>query len=666
MKKTKLPKLSLPAWVFPACMALFHEVILHLWAMDTFVFSRFLSVTLLAMGFGCLLGFLISLIPSPSWAKGVSIALSLGMTVLWMTEYYITDAYGGFMTLGTVLGGAGGVATDFLDVVLGLLSQEWLRIVLMLLPTLAFALMCRVKPSGKISRICLAAGVAALYLLGAGTVAWLGGDGVYRFQGADFDMQVKAFGLQGGLVLHSLGPKQAFVVTTPIAEEPTPTEAASGETEPGEAPAMVYGDNVIPGIDLNALAQKEENRRVRSIYEYAAAQTPTRKNAYTGLFEGKNLILITAEAFSKEVIDPERTPTLYRMATKGIQFKEYYQPAWGASTTSGEFSNLMGLVPTNGGSCMKETLQQKFVFTMGYQLNRLGYTSIAYHNHNKDFYDRDRTHLHLGYDQFLARYGGLEGITPEWPESDLEMIDITVPQYIDSQPFSVYYMTVSGHCPYSLKENVQVRHHLDEFQDMNHSDTVKGYFASQQELENAMASLIAQLEEAGIADDTVIVLATDHYPYGLERSKTWNNTRDHLAELFGVSDYDCFLRDHSALLIWSGCLEDKEIVVEDPVYSLDILPTLSNLFGVEYDSRLLVGRDVFSDAMPLVLWPERSWVTDKGRYDRQTDTFTPYGDEEVDEDYIRMVSDIVSNKLTYSRSVIEENFFNNVAADIGR
>lgn len=654
----------LPAWAFPMAMAVLHETAIHLWTMELWVFSRFMAVTLLALGFGALLGFLVSLISSQAWAKGISLALSLAMTILWMTEYYISDAYGGFMTLGTVIGGAGGVATDFLDVVLGLIRGEWLRILLMLLPTLFFALMCRTRQPSRKRRGCLAAGAAALYLL-AGVVVSCNGDAVYRWKGGDFDMQVKAFGLQGGLILHSLGPEQTFVAAAPP-ESQAPKDTASsapGETE-GKDP--VYGDNVLPGIDLAALAQKAENRRVKSIYEYAASLTPTRKNAYTGMFAGKNLILITAEAFSQEVIDPERTPTLYRMATKGIQFKEYYQPAWGASTTSGEFSNLIGLVPTNGGACMKETIQQKLVFTMGYQLQRLGYTSIAYHNHNKDFYDRDKTHIRLGYDQFLARYGGLDEITPEWPESDLEMIDITVPQYIDRQPFSIYYMTVSGHCPYGLKENVQVRHHIDEFQDMDHSATVKGYYASQQELENAMASLVRQLEEAGIADDTVVMLATDHYPYGLERSKTWQNTRDHLAELYGVSNYDQFLRDHNALIIWSGCLEGKNIVVEDPVYSLDILPTLSNLFGVDYDSRLLVGRDVFSDAMPLVLWPEHSWITDKGRYNRQTDTFTPSGTEDVDPSYIERINAIVSNKITYSRSVIDQDFFNYLAADIGR
>ncbi len=425
----------------------------------------------------------------------------------------------------------------------------------------------------------------------------------------------------------------------------------------------------------------------------------------------KNLILITAEAFTKEVIDPERTPTLYRMATQGIAFQDYYQPAWGASTISGEFSNLTGLVPTNGGSCMKEVRQQNLFLTMGHQLQRQGYYSTAYHNHLKDFYDRDKTHTLLGYDQYLALYGGLD-VTPTWPESDremmdltipqyidhqpfsiyymtvsghsmyslkenamsrkhydkvaqMDMMDLTIPQYIDHQPFSIYYMTVSGHSMYSLKENAMSRKHYDKVAQMDHSEKVKCYYACQLELEEAMTALLTQLEQAGeleeamtalltqleqagiaddtvvvlatdhypygleysstwgnhadylselygvalltqleqagIADDTVVVLATDHYPYGLEYSSTWGNHADYLSELYGVEQWDKEIRDHNALIIWSGCLEGKNIQVEGPVYSLDILPTLSNLFGLPYDSRLLVGRDVFSQQPPLVL-----------------------------------------------------------------
>ena len=235
-------------------------------------------------------------------------------------------------------------------------------------------------------------------------------------------------------------------------------------------------------LDFAALAESTPNSGVGVLHHYINSLTPARENQYTGLFKGKNLILITAEAFTKQVIDPKLTPTLYRMATRGIQFTDYYQPAWGGSTTTGEFSNVVGMIPSTGGMCMNQAVRQDLFLTMGHQLQKLGYFSAAYHNHNANFYDRNKTHTHLGYDRFLARYGGLEGITGVFPESDLEMIDVTVPQYIDHQPFSIYYMTVSGHCMYSLKENAMARKNYDVVADMDHCEAVKCYYASQQEL----------------------------------------------------------------------------------------------------------------------------------------------------------------------------------------
>ena len=98
-------------------------------------------------------------------------------------------------------------------------------------------------------------------------------------------------------------------------------------------------------------------------------------------------------------------------------------------------------------------------------------------------------------------------------------------------------------------------------------------------------------------------------------------------------------------------------MVDEPVYSLDILPTLSNLFGVEYDSRLLVGRDVFSGEMPLVLWPDFSWKTEKGIYNAQTGKFTPNPGQEADEEYLSYVHALVQNKITYCRYVLNNDYF---------
>ena len=666
-EKKRIKQIPVPAWLFVVLMAVFYELLLHCWTTVNFSAGRLAAITAFALGLGFLLAFIANLFPNPKVSKGVSIGIAVFLAVLYMLEYFLLDAYQNFMTIETILGNAGGVATDYFSLIMSLLSRNLWRIFLVLLPIVLYGVFCENRKVGWKLRGVLAAAAVVLYLLGFGAVNLLTNDSAVMKNAYNFDGAVRVFGLHMGLVLdvmNSSGSADAeleFVAaptmpTTPVQE--TQPQEQTAETEATE-PAVVYGDNVLD-LDYAALAESYKTGTVASLFSYVASQTPTNQNAYTGLFEGKNLIFITAEAFTAEVIDPELTPTLYRLANNGIKFTDYYQPAWGASTTTGEFSNLIGIVPTGGGNSMWETVEQDLFLTIGNQLKDLGYYSTAYHNHLHDFYNRNKTHLGLGYDRFIARFAGMDDITPVWPESDLEMMELTVSQYIDQQPFNIYYMSVSGHCLYTQDQNAMSRKNYDKVADLPYSEAVKCYLAANLELEYALEYLVAQLEEAGIADDTVIVIATDHYPYGLENSSTWQNNKDYLSELYGYENTDVFTRDHNALIIWSGCIEGQNIQVDDPVYSLDILPTLSNLFGVAYDSRLLVGRDVFSDAEPLVLWPNYSWKTDKGCYNFQTGTFTPAEGVEVDEGYVEYISAVVSNKITYSRSVQDVNFYNSV------
>ena len=661
LKKSGKPTLAVPGWLFAAFAALWCEVLLHIWVTEEFAFGRIVVLVLFGLGFGALTGLLTSFLPRKA-RKWTAFGLGVVLAVFYIAQFILSETYQNFMTIETMVAGAGGIAQDYLGLTLRMIGSNLGRILLMFAPIILYAIFGREPELHWKSRAAAAGTALGCYLLGFGAVFTLTEDVILLDDAYNFDNVVRSMGLNMGVTLDTIQdllpaeePEFAQVAVLPAAPAPTEaqTEEVPGETE---APQIEYGYSVLP-IDFAAAAEASGQKAVSSLHKYVNALTPSKQNEYTGMFKGKNLILITAEAFSAELIDPELTPTLYRMANEGIKFTEYYQPAWGASTTTGEFSNLIGLVPTKGGSSMNETYQQKLFLTMGNQLQKLGYHSTAYHNHLKDFYHRNNTHPHLGYDQFIARYGGLD-IKGSWPESDLEMMDVTVPQFIDKQPFSIYYMTVSGHCEYSLKGNDMTEKNWDKVQHLDHSDIVKGYYACNLEFEYAMESLLRQLEEAGIADDTLVVIATDHYPYGLERSKTWKNTKDHLAELYGVEEYDQFLRDHNALIMWSGAFEGKNIVVDTPVYSLDILPTVSNLFGVAWDSRLLVGRDVFSDAEPLVLWPDYNWVTEKGTY--CDGVFTPREGQEADEAYIQRINSLVKNKITYSGSVVDLNYFDYV------
>ena len=272
------------------------------------------------------------------------------------------------------------------------------------------------------------------------------------------------------------------------------------------------------------------------------------------------------------------------------------------------------------------------------------------------------THENLGYDQFLATGNGLEDISGEWPTDD-ELFDATLDTYVDQQPFSIYYMTYSGHCPY-VDSSPAVPKHLSRVQSVlgsRYQNTTMYYFCYNLVLEEALTTMIEKLEAKGIADDTVICLTADHYPYGLEEIATFGNTEDYLQDLYGYDFKHCWERDRNSLILWSGCLEheDKDMACEisTPTYSLDIVPTLSNLFGLDYDSRLLVGRDVFSDAEPLVLWNSYNWLTERGKYDCYEDTYYPNPGYEQDEAYVQRIQQIVANKLNFSSHVVDWDYY---------
>ena len=662
MKKTKNLS-SLWLFVLFSAVYVYYEGLFRISALDTFFSGSTLYMLLFALSWGLLGYFIATLIPN----KTVSVVLTsvqlLGTAVIFLVEYFIYRYFKVFYDVTTVIGGAGGVATDFMDNTLDLLFrwESFLTIGLFLLPGLLYVFWLR--RFAFCSKLAIVKGLVVLVLTLAvfgGNLALVLSDSTYKpmyQEEYNFQAAVSNFGLLTGIrldVQHLLAGDEkntefeiVDVPTFPTVPAPTQETSpdATGETVEETQP-IEYGYNV---MDLNFPHTGVD--AIDSINTYVQSLTPSKKNAYTGLFEGKNLIFLTAEAFSAEVIDPELTPTLYRLANQGIQFTDFYQPD-SAGTTGGEYQNLFGMLPTAGGMSFKNTAGNNNYFTMGSQLNRLGYYGKAYHNHDYFFYDRHLTHTNLGYsDGFMGFHNGMEKLVKDqWPKSDLEMIQGTVPEYLDKQPFNIYYMTVSGHSNYGPGSNCMTAKNWEKVKDLPYSTNVKGYLAANLELEYAMAYLVKALEDAGIADDTVIVLVTDHYPYGLSNKE--------LTELFGYAPTDLFKRDHSRLILWSGMLEDMEpIVVDTPTSSLDILPTLSNLFGTEFDSRLMPGRDVFSDAPALVYNYSYDWKTEYGTYISSTNTFTPISEDLViPEGYVDQIKAIVRNRIRYSASVLNVDY----------
>lgn len=399
-------------------------------------------------------------------------------------------------------------------------------------------------------------------------------------------------------------------------------------------------------IDFDKLIEESNDETIKSMHEYFSSLTPSEKNKYTGMFKGKNLIFITAEAFDTIAIDENITPTLYKIANNGFIFNNYYQPLYPVSTSDGEYMNVMSLIPKEGVWSFYKTSKNYMPFGIGNMFKKLDYNTYGFHNHNYNYYHREKSHTNIG----LTYYGCGNGLEKKmnckhWPNSDFEMIKATTPYYLnDDKPFMTYYMTVSGHLNYNFSGNNMASRNKSKVKNLNYRDSIKAYYATQIEFDKAIEELLNELEESGKLDDTLIVIAPDHYPYGL-------TTKD-MNTVSRIDRTDKFENYHTSLIMYNPKIENK--VVDKAISGIDILPTIYNLFGIDYDSRLLMGSDIFSNTEHIVILSDRSFITSKGKYNSITGEFS---NPNVSKEYIDNINKIINEKFKMSSLILEKDYY---------
>jgi arylsulfatase len=403
------------------------------------------------------------------------------------------------------------------------------------------------------------------------------------------------------------------------------------EEENNDEDLFVYEKNNLD-LDLSS------NKLNKDIKEYIDNNPGTSKNKYTGMFENKNLIFVVAESFSEIGIDKDRTPTLYKLTNNGFIFDNFYVPYY-LSTIGGEFQSLTGLYPNYSTLTKWKSGKNSFPYGLATTFKEKGYNTYAYHAHDGYFQNRYKYLKALGFDNFKACNMGLNINCNMWPESDIEMIKATTNDYINSdKPFMTYYMTVSGHLDYTKESNSIVSKNWDLVKNLDYSDKAKSYLATQIELDRAMESLLKELENKGILEDTVIVLLADHYPYGL--------SLEEINELSSYKRDELFEINHNSLVIYNSAM--KNVNISKTGMPIDVLPTIYNLFNIRYDSRLFAGSDLLSNNEGMVILDNLSWITDKGKYNSLNGKYS--GD--IDSDYINNINNIIQNKIIFSRNMI--------------
>ena len=651
-----------PLFFFPMAL-LYHELLLH--AFDrTILFwdTPLVYILLFSAAGGFLLSALVDILPRKA-AHIVTYALCVFWTVLTGIEYCCKSYFKSYWGLSFITQMTGNVVGNFFSTMLEIIFGRIVFILLSFLPlVLLIIFRRRLLPGKTLSVRCrvIALAVFAVCQAVGSALCYTGEDRADYTYNYVTDYAVPRFGLAATIRLEAqyaiFGLPDAPVIQV---DEPEPVS---------DAP-VVYDYNKME-LDFTATSDLVGGSTLENMHNYFSSKTASQQNEYTGMFKGKNLIQITAEAFSPYVISKELTPTLYKLTHEGFVFTNYYQPGWGQSTTGGEFAHMTGIIPTwvNGNLSFYASHQDYMPFALGNQFRALGYTTVAYHNNSYTYYNRHLTHPNLGYD-YYGQGNGLTLTVPGWPYSDLEMMELTAPAYIEDyvntgKPFHAYYMSVSGHANWGWGNAMSAKNREAAVAAYpNASQPVQGYIAANLELEYALTYLLEQLEAAGIADDTVICMTADHYPYALV-----TDNGDYYQELSGKQDSELDIsRYKNTWLLWSGSMESS-VTVNTPCSAIDILPTVSNLFGLEFDSRLMSGHDVFaqnynasqaSTCMPLVILPTNrgySWITAAGTYDAKTRTFTPNPGITVADDYVKTVSSLIDAKYSYARQLIQYDY----------
>ena len=631
---------------------IYEEMLLHFALINRFdVKSVF--ILLFSVPIGLIMYLLSSILPK-KWADALGMLLLCFFTVYFGAEFIYHKIFGGFFSVSQISMGGAAIASFFKETAYTVYENlGWLALII--LPCAVFPILDHfgifsMNSDGNGSRIilmCLAviitlASIVSLHIEGTGYYTPY--DYYYSSQ-TGTDESVEYFGVLTTMRLeltHMLSGKDESEVdynTVAVIQN--------------ILNAVDFSPNIIEQIDFAALNKKTSSSRLGYLNSYFMNKAPTQKNQYTGIFKGYNLIVLCAESFSPYLIDKDRTPALYKLSNEGIIFSNYYN-SYQNTTTNGEYSLQMGLFP----DLSRNKFDASFVyaadnclpFCLGNMFRDAGANTYAFHNYIGSFFSRDITHPALGYTCKFMDDGMT--FTTEWPTSDLEMMQQSVDDYINDDWFHAYYMTFSGHYKYNFAINPMSARNRDLVKDMDYSEPVKAYIACNMELEKALEYLIEQLKQAGKYENTVIVLTGDHYPYGLTESE-YN-------ELAGTRIDPAIGKYKSTLICWCCGLENN-IYCDEYCCTIDVLPTLLNLFGMDYDSRLLVGVDAFSNSEHTAILANQSFINQYVRFDAGTNKATWLVDEsKVPGGYARYLNNMINSiktKMTVCTYIVDKDYY---------
>ncbi len=409
-------------------------------------------------------------------------------------------------------------------------------------------------------------------------------------------------------------------------------------------------DRKIDDTAWKSLLEEEENPVYNTLNRYFISREITEKNEYTGTFKGKNVIVIMLESVNNIVLHEEYFPNFKKILEHSWYFENAYSPRNACPTGDNEFSGMTSLFPINT-ACTVNTYPNNTYFEAIFNVfKRGGYHTTSYHDLDSHYYPRDIYEPNMGSENYYDgnRLGMIfdSDNLIEWP-SDVELMQKASSILTQEKPFMAWITTVSAHQPYDYDSTLGSKY-FSLFEDTDYSDMLKRYLSKLKVTDDSLGVLLKELESKNALKDTVIVMYGDHYPYGLLDKD--------ISEMVDYDMSEFYERERVPFLIYQSELEPK--VFSQNTYYMNILPTLFNLFDLEYDPRLYLGEDLFSsDFSGRVVFADGSWQDEIARYNAVDAKIEYLGSDTYTESEIQEINSEIYQKKEMSKLAISNDYF---------
>lgn len=404
-----------------------------------------------------------------------------------------------------------------------------------------------------------------------------------------------------------------------------------------------------PGYTAAQASAKSE------IDAYFAARGEKTDNEMTGIFEGKNVVLVLMESMDDWMIG-EHTPTICRLMDEGIQFENFYTPGYGGVRTfNSEFCLNTGSFLSSQGGYAFDYVTNDFRQSLASQLREEGYSAMVYHYNDASFYSRGVFSPAMGYEQYISYMDYVTEEDEDLLYSDQFLFDnaeVSGSFFREGQKLN-FIITRSAHLSYKYNEVLSYwgLKQYPEYRGLTDSEEEDCAYLKAKLVDDMFARLLEELEANGELENTIIVAMTDHYTYGMEDQEL-------VMERSGVTDE--LLVEKTPCFIWSA--DGPALTVDKTLNTSDLLPTLLNLLGVDspYD---YIGQDAFDPSYTgYALFSDGSWVCGSAAYNAGTGEVLYLTEDAapVTEDKLAEMEQTVNAYVYINNLILETNYYKTV------